>query len=57
MTIHGIATQDTDKPEKSSVVANVFASEGNDKFMNDIVARISIEPSVVEVSWERVNPG
>jgi putative Mg2+ transporter-C (MgtC) family protein len=57
MTIQGIATQDTDKPEKSIVVADVFASEGNDKFMNDIVARISIEPSVVDVSWQRVHPG
>jgi putative Mg2+ transporter-C (MgtC) family protein len=52
MTVQGIATVDAD--EKTSVVAEVFSSERNDKFMDGLVSRISIEPSVSAVSWEKM---
>jgi hypothetical protein len=32
----------------------VFSSERNDKFMDGPVSRISIEPSVSAVSWEKM---
>lgn len=57
MTVHGIAIQETDQPNKTAVVVDVFSSERNDKYMNDIVSRINIEPSVSAVSWERVRVG
>ena len=36
------------------VVADIYAAERNDRFMEDLVARISIEPDVKAVSWSRV---
>jgi putative Mg2+ transporter-C (MgtC) family protein len=54
MTVQGISTQDADQPGKTAVVAEVFSSERNDRYLNDLVSRISIEPSVTAVSWERV---
>jgi putative Mg2+ transporter-C (MgtC) family protein len=57
MTIQGISSHESTQPEKTLVVAEIFASERNDKYMNDVVARISIEPTVSEASWEKVHPG
>jgi putative Mg2+ transporter-C (MgtC) family protein len=54
MSIQGISTQDTDKPDKTAVVAEVFSSEPNDRYMNEIVSRISVEPKVSTVSWEKM---
>jgi putative Mg2+ transporter-C (MgtC) family protein len=54
MTLHGLLTQETDQIEKMAVVADVFASLRNDKYLNEMVSRLSIEPSVSSVSWERV---
>jgi len=54
MTVQGISTQDTDQDGKTAVVAQVFSGQRNDKYMNDLVSRISIEPSVSTVSWERM---
>lgn len=54
MSIQGISTQDTDRPEKTVVVAEVFSSEPNDRYMNEIVSRISLEPKVSTVSWEKM---
>ena len=56
MTVQGISTQDTDQPDKEAVVVDIFSTERNDRYMNDLVSRISIEPSVTGVSWERVVP-
>jgi putative Mg2+ transporter-C (MgtC) family protein len=53
MTVQGISTQDTDQPERSAVLVEIFATERNDKYMNDLVSRICIEPSVSSVSWEK----
>ena len=54
MTVQGIATEDTDQADKTAVVVDIFSTERNDKYLNDLVARISIEPSVTGVSWERI---
>jgi len=53
-SIQGIRKQDEDEPDETSVVAEVQCTTRNDKFLNDLVSRISIEPSVTSVSWERV---
>jgi putative Mg2+ transporter-C (MgtC) family protein len=52
MTVQGIATEDA--ADKTTVVAEIFSSERNDKFMDSLVSRISIEPSVSAVSWEKM---
>jgi putative Mg2+ transporter-C (MgtC) family protein len=54
MTIQGISTQAGDQEGKTAVVADVFSSERNDKYMNEVVSRISIEPTVSKVSWEKL---
>jgi putative Mg2+ transporter-C (MgtC) family protein len=54
MTIQGLSAQDTEQPDRTAVVAEIYSSERNDKFMNDMVSRISIESSVTAVSWERM---
>ena len=54
MTVQGLAIEDTAQEGTSAVVAEIFSSERNDKFMNEMVQRIGIEPSVTSVSWERV---
>jgi putative Mg2+ transporter-C (MgtC) family protein len=54
MALQGLSTQDTDQPDQTAVIADVFSSQRNDKFMNDLVSRISIEPAVTSVSWEKL---
>jgi putative Mg2+ transporter-C (MgtC) family protein len=54
MTLQGLLTQDAEKPEKTAIVADIFSSLRNDKYLNEMVSRLSIEPSVSSVSWERV---
>ncbi len=55
MTVQGISTQDTDQADQVAVVVEIFSSERNDKYLNEIVSRISIEPCVSAVSWERMS--
>jgi putative Mg2+ transporter-C (MgtC) family protein len=55
MTIQGLATQDAEQAGKAVVVAEVFSGERNDKYLNDLVSRLSIEPGVSAVRWERLS--
>jgi putative Mg2+ transporter-C (MgtC) family protein len=52
MSIQGLATEENEKDE-TVVIADIYAAERNDRVMEDIVARISIEPDVMAVRWER----
>ena len=54
MVIQGISTHDTGQAALSEVVAEIFSSVGNDKFMNHVVARLNIEPSVRSVSSRKM---
>jgi putative Mg2+ transporter-C (MgtC) family protein len=53
MNLQGLTTQEGDQEDRTVVVAEIFSSERNDRYMNELVSRISIEPSVFSVSWER----
>ena len=55
MSVQGIAVQDSELPSRSVVVVDIFSSNINDKQMNELVSRISIEPSVSAVSWEKTH--
>ena len=55
MSVHGIATEESDK-EGKVIVTDVYALERNDRALEEIVARLSIEPEVTGVSWQRA-PG
>ena len=52
ISVQGIATEDSEK-EGKVIVADVYALERNDRALEDIVARLSIEPEVTGVSWQR----
>jgi len=54
MVLQGVATQDMGPADQAAVVAEVCSAQRNDRYMEDVVARMSIEPTVVAVSWERV---
>jgi putative Mg2+ transporter-C (MgtC) family protein len=54
MTVQGISTQDTDQADKTAVLVEIFSTERNDKYMNELVSRLSLEPSVSSVSWEKM---
>jgi putative Mg2+ transporter-C (MgtC) family protein len=56
LTLHGLTSQDGDAPGRVQVIANIFSYERNDKAMEEIVARIGIEPGVSAVSWEMGAP-
>jgi putative Mg2+ transporter-C (MgtC) family protein len=52
MSVQGISTEDSEKDGKV-IVADVYALERNDRAMEETVARLSIEPEVTGVSWQR----
>jgi putative Mg2+ transporter-C (MgtC) family protein len=53
MTVQGISTQDAEQADRVAVVAEIFSSERNDRIMNEMTSRLSIEPGISAVSWER----
>jgi putative Mg2+ transporter-C (MgtC) family protein len=52
MSLQGLATVDAE-PDRTVVVADIFALQRNDRALEEIVARVSIEPEVKAVSWQR----
>ena len=52
MIVQGLSTQESEQGEWTTVTADVQAAERNDRFMEEIVSRVSIEPGVKAVSWE-----
>ena len=54
MTVQGLSTQAGGEAGQVAVIADIYSSERNDRYMNEVVARLSIEPCVSGVSWERV---
>jgi putative Mg2+ transporter-C (MgtC) family protein len=52
LTLQGLSTEDTESGH-TVVVATIFSMERNDRAMEEIVARVSIEPEVKGVSWQR----
>jgi putative Mg2+ transporter-C (MgtC) family protein len=54
MSLQGISIQEAGHDKQSTVVAEIFSAERNDKYMNELVSRASLEPGVTSVSWERV---
>jgi putative Mg2+ transporter-C (MgtC) family protein len=53
MTVQGISFQDCGQVGQVAVVADIYSLERKDKELNELVSRLSIEPSVSAVSWER----
>ena len=55
LALHGIATEDGGAG-RTVVAADIHAAERSDRAMEEIVARLGIEPEVRAVSWKRVGP-
>jgi putative Mg2+ transporter-C (MgtC) family protein len=53
MAVQGIATNETETPDRVSIIVDIFSIERNDRAMEELVARLNIEPSVTAVSWEK----
>lgn len=53
MTVQGLSTHDGDGMGTSRITAEVCAAERNDRFLNDLVSRVGIEPNVTGISWEK----
>jgi putative Mg2+ transporter-C (MgtC) family protein len=53
MTLQGIATQDSPTEPTTTVVAEIYSAQHSDKYMNEMVSRLSIEPGVTAASWEK----
>jgi putative Mg2+ transporter-C (MgtC) family protein len=53
MQVQGLSIHDTDNPDRGAVVAEIYSSQRNDRRINDLVSRLSIEPTVTDVSWKR----
>jgi putative Mg2+ transporter-C (MgtC) family protein len=53
MTVQGIATQECERPGHVAVVAEVFSMERGDRALDEMVARLTIEPGVQSVKWEK----
>jgi putative Mg2+ transporter-C (MgtC) family protein len=52
LRLQGLSTEDTEA-NRTAVIADIFALEQNDRIMEEIVARVSIEPDVRSVSWHK----
>ena len=55
LTLHGMSTEDAESG-KRVVVADIYAPTRNDRLMEELVSRVSIEPEICSVSWQR-SPG
>jgi putative Mg2+ transporter-C (MgtC) family protein len=52
LRLQGLSTEDTES-NRTAVIADIFALEQKDRVMEEIVARVSIEPDVRSVSWHK----
>ena len=55
MTVHGIALEPLDGKEKSAINIDIYSAEHNEKNMNDLLSSLTIEPTVLAVSWQKVH--
>jgi putative Mg2+ transporter-C (MgtC) family protein len=53
MTVQGISTQACEHLGQVAVVAELFSLERNDHALDEMVARLTIEPGVQSVKWEK----
>jgi putative Mg2+ transporter-C (MgtC) family protein len=52
LALQSLSTED-DEDGRTEVTAEIFALQRNDRAMEEIVARVSIEPEVKAVKWQR----
>jgi putative Mg2+ transporter-C (MgtC) family protein len=55
MSLKALATASTDAGW-TAVTADIFSLDRNDRAMEELVARICIEPQIKSIRWERTTP-
>jgi hypothetical protein len=55
MNVQGISIQDQEHPDRTTVVTEIFSARRDDRFIDELMSRLSIEPWVSSVSWERLS--
>jgi putative Mg2+ transporter-C (MgtC) family protein len=53
MILHGIGIHSTDHADRGLVVADLEMRQGDEHFLQDIVAQLNADPSTTSTSWER----
>ncbi|HVS35362.1 MAG TPA: MgtC/SapB family protein [Gemmataceae bacterium] len=53
MMVHGITTQDAERPDLTVVVVDVFSHSKDDRAVQELMSRINIEPGISAVHWDR----
>jgi putative Mg2+ transporter-C (MgtC) family protein len=56
MTIQQISTQEIGESGHAAVVADVYSLDRKDRAIQDVMSRLTIEPDVRSVSWEKMQP-
>ena len=55
LIIQSLAIQPPDQAGNATVVVDVFTHQRNDEVINNLVARIGVEPTVIGLSWDRTH--
>jgi putative Mg2+ transporter-C (MgtC) family protein len=53
MALHGLSAEEAAAGDLRTVLADIFSAERDDRYLNDLVSRMSIEPGVSAARWER----
>jgi putative Mg2+ transporter-C (MgtC) family protein len=53
MTVQSISLESTEHDDANAIVAEIFATERNDRVMQDLMSRLNIETCVTSVRWEK----
>jgi len=54
MTGQGLSTRHAKRSGKVEIVFKIFSTERDDRAIEELMSRLTIEPSVTSVSWEQV---
>jgi putative Mg2+ transporter-C (MgtC) family protein len=57
MTLQALDSEDLDGSNKIQVQANLIMADRNDALLEQVVSRLSLEPSVSAVSWKVIENG
>ncbi|MFN4261133.1 MAG: MgtC/SapB family protein [Gemmataceae bacterium] len=53
LSVQGVSSQDSDEPGRETIAAEVLAGRSDDKAIAEVMNRLSIEPGVWSVRWEK----
>jgi putative Mg2+ transporter-C (MgtC) family protein len=54
MTVQGFSTHETDIDDQVVVMVDIYAASRSERKLEELVARINVEPGISAVSWEKM---